>query len=399
MRERRALLMSAVVSNSSTTGELIDIEALLTPIPGDNPAGENLQYAGLYDEVRNERRADEDIAQGEWRRTDTKSANWNQVIKLTTEAISTTTKDLQAAAWLTEALVKLHGFDGLRDGLKFVRGLHERFWDHVYPEADEDGLDARANSLAWLSNQLARSIKEVPITAAQGRENYSYFQWQQSEEFGIPENLESLDSETQERVNELKQQALAEEKITSEDWRKAKQTTRRAFYEATYTSLNECWEELHALDREMDERFGRETPGLGELTKSLDEIRSLVEKLVKEKRILEPDAPEIDGVIEEESNGSLENGNTSLSSSTGPVRSRQEAFRRLTEVSEYFRRAEPHSPVSYLIERAVRWGRMPLESWLEDVIKEVGVLDNLRETLGLKTLSNNDNQTNGEDED
>src|SRR4029453_6441525 len=158
--------------------------------------------------VRNERRADENIAQGEWRRTDTKSANWNQVIKLTTEAISTTTKHLQAAAWLTEALVKLHGFDGLRDGLKFVRGLHERFWDHVYPEADEDGLDARANSLAWLSNQLARSIKEVPITAAQGRGNYSYFQWQQSEEFDIPENLESLDAEALERVNEQKQQAL-----------------------------------------------------------------------------------------------------------------------------------------------------------------------------------------------
>src|SRR4030095_13402926 len=141
LRERRALLMSAVVSNSSTTGELIDIEALLTPIPGDNPAGENLQYAGLYDEVRNERRADENIAQGEWRRTDTKSANWNQVIKLTTEAISTTTKDLQAGAWLTEALVKLHGVTGLRTGLKIMRGLHERFWDNVYPEADEDGFE------------------------------------------------------------------------------------------------------------------------------------------------------------------------------------------------------------------------------------------------------------------
>jgi type VI secretion system protein ImpA len=389
--------MSAVFTNE--TSELIDIEALLTPIPGDNPAGENLQYAGLYDEVRNERRADEDIAQGEWRKTQTKTANWNQVIKLTTEAISTSTKDLQAAAWLTEALVKLHGFDGLRDGLKFVRGLHERFWDHVYPEADEDGLDARANSVAWLSNQLARSIKEVPITGAHGRENYSYFQWQQSEEFDIPEVLESLDPEAQERIDELKQRAVTEGKVTSEDWRKSKQATRRAFYEVTYTSLNQCWEELQALDREMDEKFGRETPGLGELTKSLDEVRSLVEKLVKEKRILEPDAPEIDGVIEEESNGSLENGNNSLSSSTGPVRSRQEAFRRLGEVSEYFRRAEPHSPVSYLIERAVRWGRMPLESWLEDVIKEAGVLDNLRETLGLKTLSNNDNQTNREDED
>src|SRR5678815_5966085 len=92
------------------------------------------------------------------RTSDTKSANWNQVVKLTTAAISTSTKDLQAGAWLTEALVKLHGFNGLRTGLKLMRGLHERFWDHVYPEADEDGFEGRANSLAWLSTQIARSV-------------------------------------------------------------------------------------------------------------------------------------------------------------------------------------------------------------------------------------------------
>lgn len=377
--------MSVVGLISST--DVVDIEALLAPIPGENPAGENLQYAGLYDEVRKERRADEDFAQGEWRRSDTKSANWNQVVKLTTEAISTSTKDLQAAAWLTEALVKLHGFTGLRTGLKLMRGLHERFWDHVYPEADEDGFEGRANSLAWLSTQIARSVKEVPITNAPGRSNCSYFQWIESQEFDIPENLDALDAETQERVNELKQRAVTEGKTTSEDWRKAKQGTRRAFCEEIHATLNGCWEELQALDREMDEKFGRETPGLGELTKSLDEVRTQVEKLVKEKRILEPDEPGVEDPSEQGTSSETSE-STNFGPSSGPIKTRQEGFRRLVEVSEYFRRTEPHSPVSYLVERAVRWGRMPLEAWLEDVIKEVGVLDNLRETLGLKTSSN-----------
>jgi type VI secretion system protein ImpA len=388
-----------VVGLTSST-DVIDIEALLAPIPGENPAGENLQYAGLYDEVRKERRADEDFAQGEWRKSDTKSANWNQVVKLTTEAISTSTKDLQAGAWLTEALVKLHGVTGLRTGLKIMRGLHERFWDNVYPEADEDGFEARANSLAWLSTQIARSVKEVPITNAPGRSNCSYFQWIESQEFDIPENLDALDAETRERVNELKQRAVTEGKTTSEDWRKAKQGTRRAFYEEIHATLNECWEELQALDREMDEKFGRETPGLGDLTKSLDEVRTQVEKLVKEKRILEPDAPGFEEQSQQRASGEKENGESTIfGSSSGPIKTRQEGFRRLVEVSEYFRRTEPHSPVSYLVERAVRWGRMPLEAWLEDVIKEVGVLDNLRETLGLKTSSNgNTDERNSDDE-
>ena len=49
-----------------------------------------------------------------------------------------------------------------------------------------------------------------------------------------------------------------------------------------------------------------------------------------------------------------------------------------------FRRTEPHSPVSYLVQRAITWGQMPLDAWLVDVIKDNNVLAGLRETLGLK---------------
>ena len=53
-------------------------------------------------------------------------------------------------------------------------------------------------------------------------------------------------------------------------------------------------------------------------------------------------------------------------------------------MADYFRRTEPHSPVSYLVQRAITWGQMPLDAWLHDVIKDVNTLASLRETLGLK---------------
>jgi type VI secretion system protein ImpA len=65
---------------------------------------------------------------------------------------------------------------------------------------------------------------------------------------------------------------------------------------------------------------------------------------------------------------------------------RADALRRLEALAVYFRRTEPHSPVSYLVQRAVRWGEMPLEAWLQDVINDEGVLSRVRETLGLKDL-------------
>lgn len=70
-------------------------------------------------------------------------------------------------------------------------------------------------------------------------------------------------------------------------------------------------------------------------------------------------------------------------SSIEPV-DRPDALRRLAGVAEFFRRTEPHSPVSYLVQRAILWGEMPLESWLEEVINNEDVLGRVRETLGLK---------------
>jgi type VI secretion system protein ImpA len=358
-----------------------DLEALLAPIVGENPAGESLQYSGLYDELREARRAEDNLAQGDWQ-YEMKAADYRQVITLAAPALATQSKDLQVCAWLCEALVKLHGFPGLRDGLKLMRGLHEQFWEKVYPEIDEGDLEARANSVAWMDRETALALKKVPVTHAPGGINYNYIQWEQSKQFDIPENLENLDAGKLAQMEELRAQAVEEGKTTGEDWRKAFHNTRRAFYEETWTVLGECWDEFQALDKVMDEKYERQTPGLGSLKKSLDEVRTLVEKLLKEKRVLEPDAAdEAEGVAGEA--GTAGEGASGIS--TGPVRSRQEALRRLAEVSDYFRRTEPHSPVAYLVQRAIKWGQMPLETWLQDVIKDDTVLGQLRETLGLNT--------------
>ncbi len=370
------------MSSDYASPPVIDLESLLYPISEDNPSGENQQYTGLYDEIREARRADEELVQGDWKR-ELKSADWRTVYQLTTEALTSKTKDLQIGAWLTEAIIKLHGFYGLRDGLLLTRRLHEEFWDTIFPEEDEGDLEARANALSWLDRAAALAIKEAPITQS-SKGAYSYFKYEESKGFDVPDNLEAQDPEVVERATQAKAQATAEGKITSEDWRNAKNASNRAYYEQTFKVLNECWEEFKQLDSVMDEKFGRQTPGLGDLKKSLDAIRAFVELIVKEKRILEPDpADEEDysGEADETTDGDQRGGRGSASS--GPIGSRQEALRRLHELADFFRKTEPHSPVSYLVQRAVKWGNMPLEVWLKDVIKDAGTLGAILETLGI----------------
>jgi type VI secretion system protein ImpA len=354
---------------------VIDLAALLAPIPGDNRAGENIQYSKVYDELREARRADDTLAKGDWEH-EPKVSEWPKVIDLSTAALTSKTKDLQIGAWLIEALVHLHGFSGLRDGLKLMRGLHEQFWDHLYPEIDEGNLDGRANAMGAMDTRLEIPLKSVPLTRSGSGLDYSYIQWNDSTRFDIPESLDGLESEALDRFMALKAEAEATNRTTSEAWRKAKDATRRVFYEETFALINECWNEFQALDKVMDDKFGQQTPGLGTLKQTLDSIRTLVEKLVKEKRILEPD-PVLDAQSE------VAAGDGQGGPSGGPLRGRAEALRQLAEVAQYFQRTEPHSPVAYLIQRAIKWGHMPLELWLEEVIKDSNVLGHLKETLGI----------------
>jgi type VI secretion system protein ImpA len=379
----------AVTNPANSAPPVIDLEALLAPIPGADPAGDNQQYTGLYDEIREARRADDLLNPGEWKR-EQKVADWVTAATLAADALKTRTKDLRLCGWLVEALVRLYGFPGLRDGLKLVRGMHESFWEGLYPDEDEGDLEARANAISWMERQAALALREAPVTRDVNGPPYNYNDWEESKAFGVGPEVHP------ETAEERRRRAAEEGKVTSEDWLKAKQGTPRSFYETAHSTLGECWEEFGALDRVMDEKFGRQAPGMGELKKALEAVRTLIETIVKEKRLVEPDPVGRPAASPPQSApyGAGGNGRPRAASppaaspaayeATGPIRTRQDAVARLAEVAVFFRRTEPQSPVAYLVERAIKWSEMPLEAWLATVIKDNSVLEFVRETLGVE---------------
>ena len=360
---------------------VLDIDALLQPIEGDNPSGESLRYSGIYGEIAEARRADKNVSQGEWQ-SELKVADYRRVIELAVPVLATQSKDLQIAVWLTEAVAQEHGFAGLRDGLVLLRRLEEDFWDTLHPEIDEGDMEGRANAISWIDTQSTLLVPAIAITDTDRR---SYTDWEDSKKFDFPENMDSLDSESQERYQALRVQAETERRVTGEMWRRAKGQTRRRFYEELNVTIDECWDAVKALDKVNEEKFDRNSmPGLSNLQKMLDKVHSQVKKLLDEKRIEEPD--DVGSTAEESSNGP---GGDSAAVGAGggggggAVQSRKDALKRLGEIANFFQRTEPHSPVAYLVQRAVKWGNMPLESWLQEVIKDEGVLSQLRQTLGL----------------
>jgi type VI secretion system protein ImpA len=80
-------------------------------------------------------------------------------------------------------------------------------------------------------------------------------------------------------------------------------------------------------------------------------------------------------------------GGHAASSGSGPLRTRAQALQQLRAVAEFFRRTEPHSPVAFLADKAARWGEMPLQQWLREVVKDAGTLSHIEELLGAPPAS------------
>jgi type VI secretion system protein ImpA len=85
----------------------------------------------------------------------------------------------------------------------------------------------------------------------------------------------------------------------------------------------------------------------------------------------------------EEGDGSGNEPGDELGGGSGRIRGREEAFRTLLRVAEFFKRTEPHSPISYTLEQAVRWGRMPLPDLLHELIPEEPLRQQLFKLVGI----------------
>jgi type VI secretion system protein ImpA len=329
-------------------------EDILNPIPGDNPSGESLRYAPVYDQIKEARREDDDIPQGEWQ-LEVKKADWVLVTKLASEAIATKSKDLQLAAWLTEAMLRREGYAGLQAGLALLRGLIENFWDTLYPELEDGDAEFRAAPLDWVGSRLDRPIKNVALT----RGGLDWFKYKESRT--VPSEAEAAASDARQQARTT---AVEEHRLTPEAFDEDFNGTPAASYEAWSAQLAACLEAAGALKAAVEEKFSDYIPSFSALERSLEEVKNTVRILLLRKGGGQPaeEASRAEAAAQP-----AEEARYGAGAAAAPVRKRaagpepadrEDAIERVVALARYLRGQDAGNPAPYLLLRGLRWGEL-----------------------------------------
>lgn len=352
--------------------EMIDLERLLAPISDEKPAGEFLRYEGTYDRIREARREDDaTLTQGIYK-TELKKADWKGVADICIDALAERSKDIQISAWLMEAWLRLFGFSGCCEGLQFLTELSQKYWPSLHPQLNEGDPGDRIGTFVWINEKLSLQLKLIPLTAPQSNElsPYSFADWEMACHL---EQLAQRDQSAPPTSNSGGQ-------VTLTRFQTSAMLTSTESFQKVFDDLNATYDACVALDGVLEEKLGSQSPGLQRFKDTLGDIQRLVAE------ILHARPQEIGGsssAQESEPSDVERRGPGSEIWSTHPIRTRAEAYWRLSEAAEYLLRTEPHSPTPYLVQRAVEWGSMSLSDLLQQIIRNEGEMQEINRLLRL----------------
>jgi type VI secretion system protein ImpA len=372
------------------------IRALMTPIRPDSPAGDDLSFSPLLDDIREARRSDDPaLTQGDWEQA-LKSADWRKAARLCEEGLMRQGKDLQLVVWYAEAQIHLAGFPGATQGLRLLDAWMRDFWDTGFPELDAADLDERIAKIEWLSKQMGETLRTVPLTDPR-HGGHDWNRWKESRDV---ENIGLKDSEAKAR-------AIDEGKLSGEAFDKSVVLSGADWFRQTYAQLEETRQAFQAVDDILPERFGDDAPSLADVAQALQGCSEVVERLLQQQfgQSVAPvppveEAPVAHRSVAMQVGSTIKSFLSSVASPAAPaaptpavvsvmpasaaLQNRADAVRMLEEAARYFRTYEPHSPVGLLAERAASWAGMRFEEWLAHVIKDDSTLRQLNELLGVK---------------
>jgi type VI secretion system protein ImpA len=362
-----------------------ELGAISAPIPGDNPAGVDLRddesHGSNFRRVRDDRnaarRAERTIDDGGDDRaiseaTETVLKNWPAILTNGEEILTQWSKDLEIAAYMIEAYARLEGFGGLARGFRIARELVENFWDELYPRPDEEGVATRVLPLVWLNGSdgegsLIGPLTRIPLTGGTSIGPFALWQYRQAVELASTTDAAGR----QDRIN---QGAATREQID----RACNETSRPyEFFPKLVADIEECQREFKEIDSLLTKKCGHDAPPTSAITTILTDCLEAAKDIGKKWLSGPPGGVGANGEGEHPLVGARGGGSGS------GLSSREDAFRQLLSVADFFERTEPQSMIPSQLRRVVEWGKLTPEELFTRLIEDSTALDQMYKLVGL----------------
>ncbi|MGA8134273.1 MULTISPECIES: type VI secretion system protein TssA [Pseudomonas] len=348
--------------SQSIAGLPLSVEPLLEAISEDSPCGQNLRYEADYDRLRELRREDDtSLPNGVWEK-EIKRAEWESVEQLASEILQGRSKDLMVAAWLGEAWLHRHGLEGLQAALALLLGLCERYPEQVHPQAEEGDQSWRVTPVDWVVRRYAEVLHtRVPLFAPGGSHGFSglsLYGWQQLQARQV------LAGDNKSARSIVETARLEQQKVNE-----LIRATPLSWWLHSQNLVQASLRQLQGLEQWTDRYLRELAPTCGPLRDVMQALSTLNREFIA----MHPQQPEPPVTTIEEETASAPQGAASPEPAEQPLlsatpRSREEAYRQLLLIADYLARTEPHSPVPYVVKKAVEWGNKPLNELLSELI-------------------------------
>lgn len=346
-----------------------DLETLLQPISADAPCGVSLLHDPAVEAIKAARREDDpSLPAGVWQ-TELKVADWAAVEARCVDLLIGKSKDLMVAAWLAEAWLRRYGWEALPAGVGLIKAMCERFWDALHPLPRDGDWEYRAAPIAWVAGQFP-GLLAGRIGLCEGGETgaITLAQYESAQRAAIA-LAERKDVPTARR-EEVKREADAMTAVARTASPGALVSRLHAIEGALTISIR--------LDAQLTSSLDHEAPSFHALADVLDRARHKIREWLQmhpgwqntnlPDRGVNSDAA-ADQATSRTSQDQLPQ-TTTCPQTLSSVQSREMAYQQLATIGEFLMRYEPHSPVPYMIQRALEWGAMPLPELLRQLTEE-----------------------------
>ncbi|MGL4237828.1 ImpA family type VI secretion system protein [Tabrizicola sp.] len=275
---------------------------------------------------------------------------WMTVRDLARKILSEESKDTEVLVWLAEAETRIDGHAGLARSMGLIADLVRDYGTalHPLPESDEDDQFAAIAGLNGVGRE-GSLIQPLRLVSLVPKGSYGHL------------TLWDVESD---RAADKVEQAVIE----------AGQEAMRAHHAevlAAISAVRECDEVLSSF-------AGAKAPPFTQIIDVLDDTERTIRRLAR------LDAQPPLAALPARNDDTPAPHPAPSAAMSGQIGSREQAFDELLRIAAYFRKAEPHSPISYSIETLVRRGRMDFPSLLEELIPDESTRQAVMTTAGIR---------------